>query len=178
MAVTACWVENSTCYTWISFPTIIFEKSVMVQLVGCVWPKGRTQYRMLDFSTCNSSPCYTKVEEDDQQNETTMVPATFTKHLFTIATNPTKRKRLEEQPGATQGKEGERAHNISRRWKVYNCNFQLFLFEIALLKNWPCRSANLILEFRSVFMRVRPNPCPSMCIHFSLHLLYEFVLIS
>ena len=50
-------------------------------------------------------------------------------------------------------------HTISGR-KVYYCNFQLFLFEICPLKSWPCRSANLILEFRYVFMRTRSNPCP------------------
>ena len=79
-----------------------------------------------------------------------MVPATFTKHLVTIAANLTKRKMFEEQQRTMQGKEGERAHNISREWKVYNCNFQLFLFEILPLKNWPFKSANMILESQSV----------------------------
>ena len=74
-------------------------------------------------STCDSSPCDTNVEEDGQQTQTTMVPATFTKHLVTIAANPTKRQRLEEQQRATQGKEGEHAHNISRKWKDYNVIF-------------------------------------------------------
>ena len=63
-----------------------------------------------------------------QQTEAMMVPATFTKHLVTIAGNMNKRKRLEEQSRATEGKEGGQAHNISRKWKVYNSNFQLFLF--------------------------------------------------
>ena len=38
-----------------------------------------------------------------------MVLATFTKHLVDIVVNPTKRKRLEKQPRATLGKEGEQA---------------------------------------------------------------------
>ena len=46
-----------------------------------------------------------------------MVPATFTMM---------KRKRLEEQSRDLQGKEGAHAHNISQKWNVYNCNFQLF----------------------------------------------------
>ena len=83
---------------------------------------------MLDCSTGYSSECDTKVEEDGQQTEAMMVPATFTKHLVTIAGNMNKRKRLEEQSRATEGKEGGQAHNISRKWKVYNSNFQLFLF--------------------------------------------------
>ena len=79
-----------------------------------------------------------------------MVPATFAKHLVTIAANLAKKKMLEEQQSTTQGKEGKHAHDISREWKVYNCNFQLFLFEILPLKNWPLRSANMILESQSV----------------------------
>ena len=63
-----------------------------------------------------------------------MVPATFTTHIVTIATNITKRKRLEEQSRDTQGKEGEHTHNISRKWKDYYCNFQLFLFLRLLIK--------------------------------------------
>ena len=43
-----------------------------------------------------------------------MVFATF-KHVMTIAANPTKRKRLEEQPRAMQGKKEEHAHNILRK---------------------------------------------------------------
>ena len=43
---------------------------------------------MLDCTTCYSSLCDTKVEKDDQQTETMMVPATFTKHFVTIAANP------------------------------------------------------------------------------------------
>ena len=78
----------------IFFPTIIFEKSV--QLVGSVWPytKGRTQCCVLDCSTCNSIPRDTKVEKDGQQTETMIVPATFTKHLMTMAANLTKRKKF------------------------------------------------------------------------------------
>ena len=75
--------------------------------------KGRTQRRVLDSSTCDSSQCDTKVKKDDQQTKMTMVPATLT-HLVTIVASPTTRKRLEEQLRATQGKEGEHAHNI---WK-------------------------------------------------------------
>ena len=76
------------------------------------------------------------MEEDGQQTGKTMVTTTFTKHLVTIAANPKERKRLEEQPRATQGKEGEHAHNNARKWKVYNCNFQLFLFEIPPLNGF------------------------------------------
>ena len=77
-----------------------------------------------------------------------MGTATLTKDLVTITANPTKRKRLEEQSRATQGKKGEHARDISRKWKVYSCNFQLFPFEIPPLKNWPCMSVNpsLILD--------------------------------
>ena len=57
-----------------------------------------------------------------------MVPAAFTKHLVTTAANMAKRKRLEEQSRAKQGKDGDHALNISRKWNVYHCNFQLFLF--------------------------------------------------
>ena len=109
---------------------------------------GLSHLCILEYSQCD-----TKVEKDDQQTETMMVPATLT-HFVTIAANLTKRKRPEEQLSTTQGKEGEHAQNI---WK--EGNFQLFLFEILPLKNWPCRSANLILKLRSVFMRTRQNPC-------------------
>ena len=105
---------------------------------------GLSHLCILEYSQCD-----TKVEKDDQQTETMMVPATLT-HFVTIAANLTKRKRPEEQLSTTQGKEGEHAQNI---WK--EGNFQLFLFEILPLKHWPCRSANLILELRSVFMRTR-----------------------
>ena len=77
-----------------------------------------------------SSPCDTKVEEDGQKTEATMVPATFTKHLVTITVNLTMTKRPEDHQCGTQGKEGEKAYNISRQWKVYNRNFRLILFEI------------------------------------------------
>ena len=78
------------------------------------------------------------MEKDGLQTETTMVPATFTKHLVTIAHNQTKRKRLEEQQHAMQGKEslharqGEKLQTISHGngtllWEpeVHNCNFNL-----------------------------------------------------
>ena len=55
-----------------------------------------TQCCVLDCSTCYYSQCNTKVEEDGQQIETTMVPTTFTKHLVTIAAKMTKSKGLEE----------------------------------------------------------------------------------
>ena len=104
--------------------------------VGNVWlyATGHTQCCVSDSSTCDSSQCDTKAEGDGQQIETTMVPATFRKHLVTIAAYMTKRKRLEEQSRATQGKEGEHAHHISRKWKVYNRNFQLFLFLRLVIK--------------------------------------------
>ena len=114
-----------------------------------------------------------RLEEDGPQTERTMVPATFTKHLATIAANVTKRKKLEEESRVTQGKEG--AHNISRKRKVYNGNFQLILFfGDSPLKLWPYRSANLILV-TSIFICTRPNPRPDMCIFFSLLLLYQFL---
>ena len=47
--------------------------------------------------------CNRKVEQDDQQTEMTMVPATL-KHLVTITANLTERKRLEEEQSSTQGK--------------------------------------------------------------------------
>ena len=59
------------------------------------------------------SRCDTKVEEDGQQTETTIVPANCTKRLLIITANPTKRKRLEKQPRATQGKEGEQAQYLT-----------------------------------------------------------------
>ena len=95
---------------------------------------GRTRKdacRVLDCSTCDSSPCDTKVKKDDQQTETTMVLATLT-HLITIAANPTKRKRLasEEQPRATQGKAGEHAHNISG-----NVRFTIVIFSWSFLRS-------------------------------------------
>ena len=123
--------EYKVLYSYF-FPSIIFERSV--KLVGCFWlyAKGHTQCCVLDCSTCYSSQYDTQVEEDGQRTETTMVPATFTKHLVTIAANMTKRKRLEEESRATQGKEGEHAHNILRKWKVYNCYFLLSLFETPL----------------------------------------------
>ena len=63
---------------------------------GFFWPytKGRTQCCVLDCSTCDSIPRDTKVEEDGQQTETMIVPATFTKHLMTMAANLTKRKKF------------------------------------------------------------------------------------
>ena len=69
------------CYTRIFFlpgVTIIFEKSV--QLVGCVWQyaSGRAQCSVRYCSTCDSSPCDMKVEEDGQKTKTMMFPATFT----------------------------------------------------------------------------------------------------
>ena len=98
--------EYKVLYSYF-FPSIIFERSV--KLVGCFWlyAKGHTQCCVLDCSTCYSSQCDTQVEEDGQRTETMMVPATFTKHLVTIAANMTKRKRLEEESRATQGKEGD-----------------------------------------------------------------------
>ena len=75
---------------------------------------------MLDCSTCDSSQCDTKVEGDGQQTETTMVPATFTKHFVTIAINIMKRKRLEEQSRDTQGKEGEHTHGNGRITLVFS----------------------------------------------------------
>ena len=56
--------------------------------------------QVLDCTTFDSSPCDTKKEEDCQQTETTIVPATCTKNLVTNIANPTKRQRLEEQPHA------------------------------------------------------------------------------
>ena len=105
-----------------------------------------------------------------------MVPATFTKHLVTIAHNQTKRKRLEEQQHAMQGTEslharqGEKLQTISHGngtllWEVHNCNFNLFL-----LKNWPCRLLNLIhchKPWSFIGTWQWPNPCPGMCIYFS-----------
>ena len=117
------------------FPTIIFEKSV--QLVGCVWPyaKGRTQFCVLGFSSCESSHCDKKVEEDDQQTEMMVIPATFTKHLVTITASMTKRN-------APHKAKRERMHTISHgngMFTIASCNLQLFLFfetpikELALL---------------------------------------------
>ena len=80
------------------------------------------------------------VEQDDQQIETMIFPATFTKHFVTTAANQTKRKMKNNRAPRTtvcQGKRGdsEHAHNISWTRKVYKSNFQLFLFEIPPLKN-------------------------------------------
>ena len=86
------------------------------------------------------------------RTETTMVPVTCTKHFLINTASQTKRKRLEEQRHPRQGKEGEQVHHVSRKWKVYNCNFKLFFLRFSNLKSRPCRSANLIL-------------CQSSCAH-------------
>ena len=92
-------------------------------------------------------------------------------------------KLLEKQLSSMQGKEQSMhtlPHNISQKWKVYCCNFQLFLFENPPLKNWPCRSvnwANMILKFQSIFMHTQQNSCPAMCIYFGLLLSYQLVSI-
>ena len=59
-----------------------------------------------------------------------MVPATFTKrdHRRQYDEEEVSGRGL-KQSRATQGTEGEPAYNFSRKWKVHNCNFQLFLFE-------------------------------------------------
>ena len=46
------------------------------------------------------------------------------------------------------------------------------------LKNRPCRSANLILECLSVFIHTWQNPCPGMCLYFSLLLYADSLMIS
>ena len=54
--------------------------------------------------TDSGSQCDTKLEEDGQQTGTTMVYATFTKHLVTVLGNimiSTKWKRLADQPRAS-----------------------------------------------------------------------------
>ena len=49
----------------------------------------------------------------------------------------------------------------SRKQKVYHSNFQLFLVDIPPLKNWLCRSANVILMSGDLDLssRTRQNPC-------------------
>ena len=118
------------------FPTHIFEKSV--QLVGCVWPckKGHTIVAYwtgplaIPVSVTRNWKKMVNNWDDfgpHDGHEAWPSPPVWQRGSL--------RKRLEEQSRATQGKEGEHAYNISRKWKVHNCNFQLFLFDTPFWRN-------------------------------------------
>ena len=123
----------------------MFEKSV--QLGGCVWPyaKRRTQCCVLDYSTCDSGRRWSTNWDANGRTWSPRLSRWW-------------RGRGLKNNRATCKAKRERMHTISHR----NGTFTIVIFSCSFwgppLKNRPCRSANLILESRSVFIRARPNP--------------------
>ena len=117
------------------FLTIIFEKSA--QLVGCVW-QSRKGHKMLHVArwtvplviAVSVTRKWKKMANKLRQGWSPLLSQSIMPQCdhHSQYDEEELQKRLEEQSRATQGKEGEHAHNIPRKWKVYNCNFQLFLF--------------------------------------------------
>ena len=144
--------------------------------MACVWPyaKGRTQCCVLDCFTCYSSQCDTKVEEDGQQTETTMVPATFTKHL-----RDHRRQYDEEEEAWRTNRAPKESMLYLKEMERLQLYFSAVSFWDSPLKILACRSANMIVKSQSVFIRTWPNPCPGMCnVQVFLHFTNELIFFA